>query len=183
MSENIRDITTVIDRHDLLEFPHKISNLIKLNHKNITPRIQPRIIFYCHPARSELLPLIEAAARYYDLPVISLEKTLLDQREKLKKLGCVSHDVLTRRAQIPDDVGLLFNSQIATAFMQHEVKKTVCQTKGWAMVNYPMSTAQFNQFMKMKNDPVLVFLRFNPGALPRRDTRESSSDVGRSRDR
>lgn len=104
VSQNLKDITTVIDDADFEEFPQKVANLIKLQQKERTPKKAPRIIIYHHPARSEMTQFIESAAHYYDLPVVSVEKTLLEQREKLLNLGCVAHEVLTRRAQVPDDV-------------------------------------------------------------------------------
>lgn len=108
IATSLKDVTTVVTESDFAEFPMKISNIIKLKQKRVTPKRPPRIIIYHHPARSSMSKCIQDAAHYYDLPVISVEKVLIEQREKLKNLGCISHEVLTRRSEIPDDVAVSF---------------------------------------------------------------------------
>lgn len=43
--------------------------------------------------------------------------------------------------------------KIVTALIQNELRNTSCITKGWVLVNYPFSTAQQNQFLKLKHHP------------------------------
>lgn len=79
---------------------------------------------------------------------ISVDLILQDQREKLGKLGYEAHEILTKKIPVPDE--------ISTAFIQHELKKTVCSTKGWIMSNYPSNSHQFAQFLKLRNEPFIV---------------------------
>ena len=43
-----------------------------------------------------------------------------------------------------------------TAFVQHALADTSCTTKGFVLVNYPLTPAQREQFLKMRFEPQLV---------------------------
>lgn len=147
-------IVTVLDEDELKAFPSKISNIIKLRVKGLTPAKPPRVLIFHHPGRTELRALIKNVAVYFDLKNLSVESTLVDQREKLEKLGSNCHELLTKMQELPDDVD--FANEIATAFMEHELSSTTCSSKGWLMTNYPKNKEQLAQFLKLKQEPCIV---------------------------
>ena len=97
--------------------------------------------------RSEFQPYVASIAKYFDFKIISLESTLESQKATMTKLGYKAHEVLTHRLPVADDV--------VTAFMQHELRKSECITKGWMLVNYPANHAQFEQFERFNPDTLL----------------------------
>lgn len=107
--------------------------------------------------RSEFHSYISSIARYFELKVVSLQDTLQSQKEKVTKLGYKSHEVLTHRLPVTDDV--------VTAFIQNELRKSDCTTKGWMLVNYPYNLTQFEQFDRFNHDTLLyVFVHEDPVA-------------------
>lgn len=97
--------------------------------------------------RSEFEPYVASIAKYFDFKIVSLESTLESQKATMTKLGYKAHEVLTHRLTVADDV--------VTAFIQHELRKSECITKGWMLVNYPANHAQFEQFERFNPDTLL----------------------------
>lgn len=106
ISQSLRPILVTMDQTQLGAFPSKISNLVKIRAKGMTPARFPKILIFYHPARTELRTQLKNVASYFDLQCISLESCLVDQREKLKNLGPNSHEVLTKLLAVPDEVCL-----------------------------------------------------------------------------
>lgn len=102
--DSLRPIVLTMDEIELAAFPSKIMNCVKLRMKSITPAKQPKIILFSHPARTELRTHLKNVADYFDLKRVSLEHVLIDQRDKLKRLGPNCHEVLTKQLEVPDDV-------------------------------------------------------------------------------
>ena len=104
ISSEMPHLTTIFQNNDPKKITQRISDFafIKLNQKISTPA--PHFIYYYHPAKPELKCWLQTAAKYYDLHVIDIDDILENQREKLKKLGVISHEILTRRLPIPDEV-------------------------------------------------------------------------------
>lgn len=104
IAESLRPIVLTMDQDELKSFPSKILNYVRLRMKRITPVKPPKIIVFSHPARTELRSHLKNVADYFDLKSVSLEHVLVEQRDKLKRLGPNCHEVLTRQLEVPDDV-------------------------------------------------------------------------------
>lgn len=150
MAKDQEVVTTKIELEDSSRIIQKVSDLIFISLRKTNRHSAPQLICYHNPARPDLSCILKGVARYYDLRLISLETILLEQREKLTKLGVQAHDVLTHRVPVPDDV--------VTAFFQHELNQSASKTKGFMLVNYPMNSAQMAQFRRLKVAPGLVMI-------------------------
>lgn len=102
--ESLRPIVLTMDPQELKAFPSKISNYVRLRSKPFTPVKPPKIIVFYHPARTELRAYLKNLADYFDLKTVTMEHVLIEQREKLKRLGPNCHEVMTKRLEVPDDV-------------------------------------------------------------------------------
>lgn len=102
--ESMRPIVTTMDKDELKAFPSKISNIVLMRAKGITPMKPPRVLVFYHPGRTELRTHLKNVAAYFDLKCLSIEHTLIEQREKLKKLGPNCHEILTKVQEVPDEV-------------------------------------------------------------------------------
>lgn len=100
-------IVTTMTPNELEAFPSKISNIVLLRTKGITPAKPPRVLVFHHPCRTELKSQLQNVASYFDLRFLSLETTLVNQREKLKSLGSHCHEILTKVEEVPDDVKMI----------------------------------------------------------------------------
>lgn len=102
--DSMRPIVTTMNKDELAAFPSKISNVVLLRTKGITPVKPPRVLVFYHPCRTELKTHLKSVASYFDLRGVSIEQTLIDQREKLKRMGSNCHEILTKVHEVPDDV-------------------------------------------------------------------------------
>ena len=104
VAREMSHVTTLSENSDLQKVTQRVSDnvFIKLKQQVRTPA--PRLLFFHHPARPELGLWLRLVAKYYDLHVIDMDQLLADQRDRLARQGALSHEVLTRRAPVPDDV-------------------------------------------------------------------------------
>ena len=70
--DSMRPIVTTMDNDELAAFPSKISNIILLRTKGITPMKPPRILVFYHPGKTELRTHLKNVACYFDLKTVSV---------------------------------------------------------------------------------------------------------------